>query len=89
LENSCFDIREPIFHSTFEERSTVGQYRVVAKDEASVVTVSFDPLYGGQIQHKHFDGQHYWISLGRFREYFKRLPKNTRKRARKQRRSLS
>jgi len=66
-------------HSTFEELSDVERYEVVAKNDSSVVTVSVHPLYGKRIQHKHFDGQYYWVSLGRYREYFKHIGKTKRR----------
>jgi len=54
---------------------TTMRYTVVAKDSSSVATVSENRLGGKQIFHIHFEGDGYWISLGRIREYFKRVHK--------------
>jgi hypothetical protein len=52
--------------------TTVRRYRVVAKDACSVVVLSVSPVVGGQLIYLRFEGRHYWICLGKFREYFKR-----------------
>jgi hypothetical protein len=66
------------FHSIFEELSEVRRYRVVAKNESSVVTLNLHPLAGKQIHHIRFEGEYHWICLGKFREYFKRVAKRKR-----------
>lgn len=51
-------------------------YRVIAKDCDSVVIPDFDAFYGEErLQHIHFEseGRYYWISLGKIREYFRRI----------------
>lgn len=45
-----------------------GPYEVLASDEVSVAVIS-----GGQIRQINFEGDHYWISMGRNREWFKRI----------------
>ncbi len=60
---------------------SVNRYIVVAKDPWSAAVVAFDPIAGKQIVHIHFEGAHYWITLGsgRMREFFRRVsPKSTR-----------
>jgi uncharacterized protein YecT (DUF1311 family) len=55
--------------------------RIVAKDAGGVVALSRSPLTGGDvIVHTRFEDRptggaprYYWISLGRFREYFRRV----------------
>src|SRR4029077_17500255 len=53
--------------------TTVCPYRVVAMDACSVVILSVDPIVGGQLIYLRFEGSRYWICLGKFREYFKRI----------------
>jgi hypothetical protein len=62
-------------YARFENRKSVNTYKVVAKDEYSVVVVSVNPVAGKQIHHLHFEGSHYWIYLGSggLREFFKRV----------------
>ena len=55
------------------EYRTANRYKVVAKDSDSVATFRKDPIFGKQISHIHFEGDHYWICLGKIREYFKRV----------------
>lgn len=53
------------------------RYEVVAMDADSVAI-----LWGtGQILHIHFEDDWYWISLGRNREWFKRVKSKTRQAA--------
>ena len=52
------------------------RYQVVAMDSDSVAIRYEDTQVTGQwrIQHVHFEGQnHYWIALGRNREWFRRV----------------
>jgi len=68
-------------YSTLDGNTEVGRYRVVAKNSSSAVTVGTSSLTGEEfIYHIHFEGRYYWISLGKFREYFRRVkePSNTR-----------
>jgi hypothetical protein len=61
-------------YSTLDGHTEVGHYRVVAKNSSSVVTVGTSSLTGEEaIYHIHFEGNYYWISLGKFREYFRRV----------------
>lgn len=53
---------------TLKEYKERGRYEVLASDADSVAIIS-----GGQIRQIHFEGDHYWISLGRNREWFKRV----------------
>jgi hypothetical protein len=50
----------------------ISRYIVVAKDSDSVAIVSRNPISGRQIFHIHFEDDHFWICLGRIREFFKR-----------------
>lgn len=59
-------------HALLNGQATVSRYIVVAKDSSSVAVMSLNPISGNQIFHIHFEGNHYWICLGRIREYFKR-----------------
>lgn len=52
-------------------------YEVVAMD-ADSVAILCSP---GHIQHIHFEDDHYWISLGRNREWFKRVKSKRRQAA--------
>jgi len=60
-------------YSSYGDYKTVSRYTVVAKGADSVATVSENPIAGKQIFHIHFEGDYYWISLGRFREFFRRV----------------
>jgi hypothetical protein len=68
-------------YSTFDGSTDVRPLKVVAKDASSVVVIGSGPL-GDQdvIYHIHFEGPersptppYYWVSLGGFREYFRRV----------------
>jgi hypothetical protein len=68
-------------YSRLGDYVSVNRYTVVAKDEWSAVLVVFIPIAGKHIIHIHFEGDHYWITLGsgRMREFFKRIShKSTR-----------
>lgn len=68
-------------YSQYGDHESVARYTVVAKNDWSVVTVGEDPIAGKRIFHIRFEGDdHYWICLGRIREYFKRLTKRSGKR---------
>lgn len=62
-------------YSRLGDHVSVNRYRVVAKDAWSVALIAFNPVAGKQIVHIHFEGSHYWITLGsgRMREFFKRI----------------
>ena len=53
------------------DHKTKNQYRVLAADYESVAILVEEeqPL----IFHIHFEGEYYWICLGKFREYFKKV----------------
>jgi hypothetical protein len=73
-------------YSRLGDHVSVNRYTVVAKDPWSAAIVAFNPIAGKQIVHIHFEGDHYWITLGsgRMREFFKRVsPKSTRTRKKK------
>lgn len=59
-------------HSLLDGGRAIYRYRVVGKDSSSVAIVSFHPIAGPRIFHIHFEGERYWICLGKIREYFKR-----------------
>jgi len=65
-------------YSDYDGHRTAARYKVVAKDACSVVTISESPIAGKRIFYIRFEGDHYWICLGRFREYFKRIKKTAK-----------
>jgi len=62
-------------YSTFRGDAESCVYKVVAKnaDGALVVRPSDSPRGDALLQHVRFEGRHYWVSLGSFREYFRRI----------------
>ena len=60
-------------YSEFEGNRSVHPYQVVAKDLDSVSIMAPGDVCDDQVYHVHFDRDHYWICLGRFREYFKKV----------------
>ena len=58
---------------------TLMRYSVVARDESSVAIVTVGPILGRQIVHIHFDGEYYWVCLGKIREYFKQVQRSPKK----------
>jgi hypothetical protein len=62
-------------YSRFKDHESMSAYKVVAKDDYSVALVTVNPIAGKEIVHIHFDGNHYWVTLGSsgLREFFKRL----------------
>lgn len=53
---------------------SVESYEVLGKDHCSAaIKIGTDPLETGLIHHIHFEGGYYWICLGSFREYFKKI----------------
>ena len=59
-------------HAQLGDFVSVRRYKVIAKDASSVAIVSLNRVPGPKIFHIHFEGDHYWICVGRIREYFKR-----------------
>ena len=61
-------------YTEYEGDESVVPYQFVAKD-ANSVAITSPSVYGDgdKIQHIHFEGKYYWICLGQFREYFKRV----------------
>jgi hypothetical protein len=55
--------------TTLSGWSVKARYLVLAKNASSVATLGED----GTISHIHFDGAGFWISVGPFREFFKRV----------------
>jgi hypothetical protein len=50
------------------------EYKVLDMDSESVAVTRWDSvLKETKIRHIHFEGDRYWISLGRQREWFKRI----------------
>jgi hypothetical protein len=62
-------------HSTFRGDTESCAYKVVAKNAEGVLVVRpGDSLTGeDSLQHVRFEGKHCWVSLGAFREYFRRV----------------
>ncbi len=62
-------------YSTLDGSTDNLSYRVLAKNSDEVVVAGLSSVTGElSIHHIHFEGRYYWISLGAFREYFRRLP---------------
>ncbi|HRY49511.1 MAG TPA: hypothetical protein P5186_15785 [Candidatus Paceibacterota bacterium] len=60
-------------HSEFKGTRDTQEYAVLASDSDSVSIVHWDGLLKERrIQHLHFEGRHYWITLGRNREFFRK-----------------
>jgi hypothetical protein len=62
-------------YATLGETTTVSRYAVVGKNADEVLVVSHDETgtRGDGLQHIHFEGDSYWIALGPFREFFRRI----------------
>jgi hypothetical protein len=62
-------------HTDFKGERYSRIYSVLASDQDSVAILHGSSLLDGQsIQHIHFVGdRHYWIALGRGREWFKKI----------------
>lgn len=62
-------------YSSFRGHTESCAYKVVAKNADGVLVVRpGDSLTGDDsLQHVRFEGRHYWVSLGAFREYFRRI----------------
>ena len=67
-------------HSELNGHKESIEYRVIAKDDDSTAIVLWNPLLNKKvISHIHFDDKHYWVAIGPFREFFKRInPKRKR-----------
>lgn len=64
------------FYTNFKGHKETKQYEVVAADSDSVAVVRWDSLLQEfRIRHIHFQGERYWISIGRQREWFKKIKK--------------
>ena len=59
-------------HTAFKGDKSIGRYQVVAKDSNSVAIVAPGLIDEIEIADIHFEGNYYWICLGKFREYFKK-----------------
>jgi hypothetical protein len=66
-------------HSTLRDSVTWFSYRVVARNAQGVLVVSIDPDEREEaLSHIRFEGENsYWISLGSFREFFRRVAPTT------------
>ena len=60
-------------HTDFKGSRDCKPYRVVAKDSHSVAVVTNNGFDEDEIYHIHFEGKYYWVSIGRIREYFKKV----------------
>jgi hypothetical protein len=70
---------------TLNGQTSVNRYRVLAKDSSSVALLVSNQIFGEEIVHIHFEGNHYWIALGsgRMREFFKRTSSKSAAKAKK------
>jgi hypothetical protein len=60
----------------YEGFKGVDTYHIIAKGSDSVIVTGYDAfLREEMLSHIHFEGngQYYWISLGKIREYFKKI----------------
>jgi hypothetical protein len=66
-------------YATLGETTSYARYSVVGKNADEVLVVSHDETgtRGDGLQHIHFEGDSYWISLGPFREFFRRVRAKT------------
>src|SRR5436309_1780414 len=60
------------FHSSLDGYRESGRYKVIGKDSRSVVMLSGSAA-NPSVRQVVFEGRYYWICLGRFREYFRRV----------------
>jgi len=61
-------------YSEFKGSRGIQDYKILASDSDSVAITHWDSLLKERrIQHIHFEGNHYWIALGRNREFFRRV----------------
>ena len=59
--------------SEFKGERDVCRYRVLGRDQDSVVIMVEGGFFGKpRIQHIHFERSSYWVSIGPYREWFKR-----------------
>ena len=61
-------------HSSFGTDLQTVPYRVLGKD-ADSVCIEFRSAEDGEthLQHLHFVGDHYWVGMGSFREWFRKV----------------
>jgi hypothetical protein len=61
-------------YSRLGKHASANRYTIVAKDATSVALVAYHPTVGKRIIHIHFEGDHYWTTVGSglLREFFKR-----------------
>lgn len=53
---------------------SAGQYEVLACDSESVAIWYFDEFVNEyRVRQIHFEGEYFWVSLGRMREFFRRI----------------
>ncbi len=65
-------------YSEFKGTRDVTSYRVLASDGDSVAVLYRNgPLGKPAIQHIHFQGRRYWVSIGPHREFFKRVQRRS------------
>ena len=63
-------------YSDYKGHKEIQKYKIVAVDADSVAITLWDSLLEEwRIRHIHFENDRYWISLGRQREWFKRVKK--------------
>jgi hypothetical protein len=76
-------------YATLDETTTVSRYTVVGKNADEALLVSHDETgtLGDGLQHIRFEADFYWISLGPFREFFRRIDAPSKSAARPRRRA--
>jgi hypothetical protein len=61
-------------YTEFKGTRSFRDYEVIAIDSSSVAILAFDVVRGERrIRHLHFEGDCYWLALGRNREWFRRV----------------
>ena len=64
-------------YSDYRGHKEIEKYEILAADSDSVAIRRWDSLLEEwRIRHIHFEGDRYWISIGRQREWFKRVKKH-------------
>jgi len=64
-------------YSDYQGHKETQQFEIVATDSDSVAITLWDSeLKEFRIRHIHFEGDRYWISIGRQREWFRKVIKS-------------
>jgi len=65
------------FYSDYKGHKETQKYKVIGSDSETVsITWWYSFLKEQQVRKIHFEGDRYWISIGRHKEWFKRVTKS-------------